>query len=59
MQIAGTSPSPHTTQDIENKETVRISPRKIFHPTESDVKILIRKELRCKTLPILELTGKR
>jgi hypothetical protein len=52
MQMAGTS-TPHTTQDIENKEAVRISPRKIFHPKELDVKILIRKELRRKRCPIL------
>ena len=55
MQMAGTSPLPHTTQDRENKETARISPRKIFHPKELDVKILIRKELRRKIRPILEL----
>ena len=48
-------PSPHTLQNIDNKETARIFPRKIFHPKELDIKILIRKELLRKIRPILEL----
>ena len=42
-------------QNIENKEEEKVFLRKIFHPKELDVKILIRKELRRKMRPILEL----
>jgi hypothetical protein len=48
-------PLPHTMQNIENKEEEKVFLRKIFHPKELDVKILIRKELRRKMRPILEL----
>jgi hypothetical protein len=55
MEMLGTTPLPHTMQNIENKEEEKVFPRKIFHPKELDVKILIRKELRRKMRPILEL----
>ena len=55
MQLPGTTPLPHTLQNIDNKETARIFPCKIFHPKELDIKIFIRKELRRKIRPILEL----
>ena len=42
-------------QNIDNKGAAIVFPRKIFHPKELDVKILIRKELRRKIRPILEL----
>jgi hypothetical protein len=55
MQIAGTTPSPHSTQNIDNKETAKIFPRKVLHSKELDVEILIRKELRRKMRPAHEL----
>jgi hypothetical protein len=39
-------PSPHSTQNIDNKETAKLFPRKVLHSKELDVEILIRKELR-------------
>ena len=55
MQLPGTTPLPHTLQNIDNKETARIFPCKIFHPKELDIKIFIRKGLRRKIRHILEL----
>src|SRR5664279_589962 len=43
MQMAGTSPSHIPRKILKIKRRVRMSPRKIFHPKELDIKILIRK----------------
>ena len=37
-----------SSQNIENKETEKIFPRKILHPKDLDIKILNPKDLRSK-----------
>jgi hypothetical protein len=39
-------PSPMSSQNLENKEAEKISPRKILHPKDLDIKILYPRDLR-------------